>query len=181
MSTNGKKKRGMTIYRAADATDLIECGFMSMPTMSEGAAAGFGEALASGLGSGGEVKVLCRQNDEEGGFSLIRLWFKPEYPLPRHSHDADCMYYVLSGTAVMGRQTLKAGDAFFIPDGAPYQYHAGPEGVEVLEIRHGCDHFGMKIPDASSEHWAAMKATAEANRERWEADGVSPTMVANQA
>ena len=36
----------------------------------------------------------------------------------------------------MGNQVLRAGDSFFIPAEAPYVYTAGPDGVEILEIRH---------------------------------------------
>ena len=67
--------------------------------------------------------------------SLVHAWFGPGYRLPRHTHSADCLYYVISGSAVLGNHTLRAGDGFFVPANAPYQYDAGPEGVEVLEIR----------------------------------------------
>ncbi len=131
----------------------------------------------AGFGTGGVVKVLAR---EPGGFSLVHVWFKANYPLPRHSHDADCMYYVISGAAIMGRQTLRAGDAFFVPADAPYQYTAGPEGVEVLEVRLGVDQFDMQIPDASAQRWQAMLDTTVANRDRWGEVTESPTFAANR-
>jgi PAS domain S-box-containing protein len=56
------------------------------------------------------------------------------------------MYYVISGEAHMGNQVLRAGDSFFVPADAPYVYTAGPDGVEVLEIRHNVAQFDMKIP-----------------------------------
>jgi len=174
--TTTSHKRGISIYRAADAPDLGTTDFMSAPTMSPEARQGLSGFSSAGGVEGGVVKVLAR---DAGGFSLVHVWFKTNYPLPRHSHDADCMYYVISGSAVMGNRTLRAGDAFFVPADAPYQYNAGPEGVEVLEVRHGTEHFDMKIPDASAERWKAMAETVAANRERWVEPALSPTFAAN--
>ena len=86
-------------------------------------------------------RLLVHQTPEEGGFSLVYLYFKPNFPLFRHRHENDCLYVLLSGSARMGNQTLRAGDSFFVPAYAPYFYTAGPEGVEVLEIRHNADRF----------------------------------------
>ncbi|HVM66809.1 MAG TPA: hypothetical protein VMU14_18215 [Acidimicrobiales bacterium] len=174
--TTTRHKRGITIYRAAEAPNLEATDFMSPPQMSPEARAGLSESTRAGIMDGGVVKVLARDED---GFSLVHVWFKPNYPLPRHSHDADCMYYVISGSAVMGNQVLRPGDAFFVPADAPYQYDAGPDGVEVLEVRHGTGRFDMKIPDASAERWRAMADAVEANRERWAGEPVSPTFAAN--
>jgi mannose-6-phosphate isomerase-like protein (cupin superfamily) len=174
--TTTKHKRGITIYRAADAPDLVATDFMSAPQMTPEARRGLSQFSGAGGVAGGVVKVLARGAD---GFSLVHVWFKANYPLPRHSHDADCMYYVISGSAVMGRQVLRPGDAFFVPADAPYQYNAGPEGVEVLEVRYGTDQFDMKIPDASPARWKAMAEAVAANRDRWAEEPVSPTFAAN--
>jgi quercetin dioxygenase-like cupin family protein len=178
--TMTERRRGITFYRAADAPDLQATDFMSAPEMSTETKVRLGAAVAAGSGTGAEVKVLARQSEEEGGFSLLHVWFKPNYPLPRHSHDADCMYYVISGAVVMGNQTLRAGDAFFVPTDAPYQYTAGADGVEVLEVRRGVQQFDMKIPDASPQRWEAMVEATVANRGRWAEMAVSPTFAANR-
>jgi quercetin dioxygenase-like cupin family protein len=120
--------------------------------------------------------VLVR---DAGGFSLVYLWFKENYPLPRHSHNVDCMYYVISGSAVVGKQTLRAGDSFFVPAGAPYQYNAGPDGVEVLEVRYGVDQFDIKLSEATPARWQAMAKVVAANRDRWAVPEASPTFAAN--
>ena len=173
-------KKGMTIYRAADSQELMESGYMTWPTMSDDARDSLTETLTAGAQVGQHVRLIALQTPEEGGFSLVHVWFKPEYPLPRHSHDADCMYYVISGEVHMGNQVLRAGDSFFVPADAPYTYTPGPDGVEILEIRKDCDRFDMKIPDAPESRWEAMAQTSVANRERWEAAGTSPTFAANQ-
>ena len=60
-------------------------------------------------------RLLVRQEPEDGGFSLMYAYFKPNYPLLRHKHEDDCLYVVISGEANMGSQTLKAGDSLFVP------------------------------------------------------------------
>jgi quercetin dioxygenase-like cupin family protein len=170
MAANGHK-RGISIYRAKDAVDLGETDFMTGPETPPPVT-----GLAANAAAGGQVKVLVRDAD---GFSLVHVWFKANYPLPRHSHDADCMYYVISGSAVMGNQALRAGDSFFVPADAPYQYTAGPEGVEVLEVRHGAEQFDIKLSDTSPARWKAFAAAVEAHHDEWERTPVSPTFAAN--
>ena len=179
MTAKGPPKRGISLFRAKDAVDLVDTDLMSKPEMSPETEAAFGEGIAAGLGAGAQTKVLLRQGKDEGGFSLVSLWFKPGFPLPRHTHDVDCLYYVITGSAIMGNQTLRAGDGFFVPADAPYHYDAGPDGVEILEIRHGAEHFDMKIPDARPEVMRAAKELAHARRHEWEQLHVSPTMAAN--
>jgi quercetin dioxygenase-like cupin family protein len=171
-----KQKRGITIYRASDAVDLLETDFMTRADTSDAVAQGISESTHAGAATGAEVKVLVR---DAGGFSLVYLWFKANYLLPRHSHDVDCMYYVISGSAVMGSQTLRPGDSFFVPAGAPYQYGAGPDGVEVLEVRHGVATFDIKLSEASPATWHAMAEVVKANRGQWQTAMTSPTFAAN--
>jgi hypothetical protein len=76
---------------------------------------------------------------------------------------------------------LRRGDGFFIPSGAPYGYDAGPEGVELLEIRHDVAQFDMQILESNAAKWASMGETIASHREAWEADAVSPTLAANRA
>ena len=171
-----EKRHGVTIYRASDAIDLAETDFMTPAEVSGVVSRGVGEITQAGVGAGAEVKVLVR---DAGGFSLVYLWFKENYPLPRHSHNVDCMYYVISGSAVMGKQALRAGDSFFVPAGAPYQYNAGPEGVEVLEVRYGVEQFDIKLSEATPARWKAIAEVVRANGDRWAAAATSPTFAAN--
>jgi hypothetical protein len=114
--------------------------------------------------AGQTIKVLFRQSEEEGGFSLVCAW-KSHFVLPRHSHDADCLYYVVAGTAVIGNRVLTAGDGFFAPGRAPYRYSAGPDGVEVLEFRHARS-FDMKVTE-TNERCAMMFETAAKYAPLW--------------
>jgi hypothetical protein len=109
----------------------------------------------------------------------VLAWFKPNFPLTRHSHNIDCLYYVLSGSAIMGNRTLRAGDSFFVPADAPYKYLAGPEGVEVLEIRVNVDTIDMTCYDDPDVEAKRVAAAVEENRTLWASLPASPTFVAN--
>ena len=174
-------RRGISIFRAEEATPLMETDFMAMPVMTGGALAAGGPEIYMSSAPGTDVRVAVRQPPEAGGFSILHVWFKADYPVPRHTHDADCLYYIVSGSVVMGAQTLRTGDGFFIPTGAPYGYTAGPEGVELLEIRHRVAQFDIQILEMNAGKWAAMADTIASHREAWEADKVSPTLAANRA
>ena len=183
MSTEAapRARRGITIFRAEQAPLLFDTDFLTLEAMSDEAVAAQDDAVNTAAAAGAEVRVLVRQPDEDGGFSLIHVWFKGHYPVPRHTHDADCLYYVISGSAVLGNQTLRAGDSFFVPAGAPYQYDAGPEGVEVLEIRHAVWSTDIHVLEPSAARWQAMAATMAAHLPAWQAEPVSPTLLANRA
>jgi len=156
-------RRGITLFRQADAPELDQTDMMSAPVFSEDFVRP-ANANTADVVAGQTIKVLYRDADENG-FSLVYVWFKPHFSLPRHSHDADCLYYVVAGTAVLGKQILSAGDGFFVPGGAPYQYSAGPDGVEVLEFRHARS-FDMLVTE-SSERFAAMFANAAQHAPLW--------------
>jgi hypothetical protein len=55
------------------------------------------------------------------------------FPLPRLSHDADCLYYIIAGSLRLGNQTLSAGDSVMIGTDVPNTYTPGSAGVELLE------------------------------------------------
>lgn len=78
--------------------------------------------------------VPYRQQGRDG-MSLVRLDFPPGAMLPRHSHSADCLYYIVSGGIVMGRRELGPGDGFYVPADQPYGYRVGNDGVSLLEFR----------------------------------------------
>lgn len=107
------------------------------------------------------------------GMSLVHVWFGANFPLFRHSHPryGDCLYYVVGGEITMGRQTLGAGSTFFVPNGQPYKYTAGPAGVELLEFRAGGgepEAPGMKLDENSFASMDTIIEGSYANDAQWE-------------
>ena len=93
-------------------------------------------------------------------------WFKKNYPLALHSHDADCLYYVIAGSLQLGTETLGPGDGFFIEANVPYTYTPGPEGVEVLEFR-TASHFDFVNHARNEKFYDRGAATIGENLEDW--------------
>lgn len=148
------------IFRGADAPNLQ---ITEVTGMTEITVEGFRKVReAGGNDSGQDVRVVL----EIPGFSLTYAWFKSGYPLPRHSHKADCAYYIIGGSLQLGPDTLGKGDGFFVPADAPYTYKVGPDGVEVLEIRHhGCHDINIMANNAA--FWAKSAEASAENRARW--------------
>ena len=157
----------LTIFLEQDAPLLDDTEMMSEPQIAENIIEQFGARLSE-LDVGNQVKVLFRQAGD-GGFSLVHAWFGPNFQLPRHSHSADCLYYVVKGEARLGNRTIPAGSGFFVPADGTYGYSAGPEGVEILEFRHATS-FDMVVADKKPERWASILDTAVVERETWEAN-----------
>jgi mannose-6-phosphate isomerase-like protein (cupin superfamily) len=93
-------------------------------------------------------------------------WFKSGYPLPLHSHDADCYYLIVGGSMKVGGEVLGKGDGVLIPAGAPYTVTALDEGVEFIEFRNSEDydtHFRAK----SDAYWDRVAQTRKASGPVW--------------
>ena len=106
------------------------------------------------------------QEPGDGGMSLTYVWFKSGYILPRHSHDSDCLYYVLAGELQLGSRVLRKGDGMFIPADAGYTYQAGPLGVEALEFR-SAGRFRFLFKNNSEAHWQRIAEVLRNNSEQW--------------
>jgi hypothetical protein len=164
MTTSEREERHdrLTLFDPPDAAPpLHETGMMSMPVMDPPAT---DQMMTWALSGGNLVKVLFQQGGDDG-MSLVWSWFAPDYPLPRHSHDADCLYYVVSGEARMGNRRIPAGGGFFVPAGAPYAYTAGPEGIQILEFR-GVSHFDMQITEGL-DRWDRIVETVREHEASW--------------
>ena len=150
------------IFRFKDALGLMEAGCMEVKPFTPLQRAGMDKALAAGYMEGDQVTVLS----QVPGFGLTHVWFKEGYALPLHSHDADCMYYIIAGTLRLGTEELGPRDSFFVPGDVPYTYKVGKGGVELIEIRHA-NHFNF-VNHANGEAWwdRAAEQTAE-YREAW--------------
>ncbi|MBV2148104.1 cupin domain-containing protein [Sphingobium sp. AS12] len=176
-SSTATRKR-MKIYRFADGAPLTR---EKMPMI------GFDESVMAGLSRLAKVgnteelgtKVIVLFEDEATGTSLTYAWFKSGYILPRHSHDADCLYYVIAGSLTMGTQKLGQGDGVLIPADFVYSYEVGPEGVEVLEFR-TATHFHFKFQGNDEAHWDRMIAANERGKHIW-ASETAPTITKRQS
>ncbi len=167
-------KPRITIHRACDAAEVTQ-ELMPYLGINETDEKGIAEAVEAGVQNGDFVKLLFA--DEARGMSLTYAWFKPNFLLPRHSHNADCAYYVISGEVHLGTEVLKAGDVFFVPSDHAYTYVAGPEGVEVLECR-TTDAFHIKFSGNSAKFWSRMAGVATDNAKAW--DEVEPPLAAKR-
>jgi len=162
-SANQHQRAGIVLFDPpAEAPGLHETDMMSMPTMDPPAP---DQMMEWALSGGHLVKVLFRQPDDDG-MSLVWSWFGPGHVLPRHSHDADCLYYVVAGEARLGNRRVPAGGGFFVPAGAPYAYTAGPEGIQILEFRN-VSSFDMQITE-SLGRWDKIVEVARANKASWQ-------------
>lgn len=119
-------------------------------------------AIDAGMLEGTTVKLLF----EMPGLSLTHAWFKSGFPLPRHTHDVDCLYYIVAGSLRVGTETLAKGDGFFVGAGVPYHYVPGDDGVEVLEFR-GSNSFDIKLLADNPAFWTKAVGTVNGNRESW--------------
>lgn len=173
-----QRKRTVSYYWAKDAVEDGLSGFSGLGTASEETRKKLAVVREAGRDEGIAVHLLFRQPD---GFSLLFVWVKPNYPLIRHSHDADCMYYVASGSIIVGDMTLRAGDGFFVPGDSLYMYIGGPEGAEVLEVRHGVNVVNTFVPPIPDKRVQTELELVQANVERWKEMQVSPTFTANRA
>ena len=152
----------MRIFRAKDGKGLMEEGCMTIAPYTPVQREGMTRLVEAGYMEGDEITVLVNIP----GFSLTHVWFKRDYPLPLHSHDADCLYYIIAGTLRMGSEELGPRDSFFVPADVPYAYKPGPDGVELLEIRQAAS-FNFAPRGNTAEYWAKLAETAAANREHW--------------
>lgn len=156
-----RARRGIRIFDGADATPLHTTDMMSMPTFEGDVPDDLDDWYRS---RGQEVTVLYRDPDEQG-VSLVMAAFSEGYVLPRHSHSADCLYFVLSGSALLGNRTVTAGSGFFVPAGAPYAYEAGPGGVQVLEFRNASS-FDMRISE-NMAGWGTVLEAVRSHADEW--------------
>ncbi len=159
-----RAKPGFAVFRGKDAPLLGETGAMPLPSIQAESMPEFERAVASGLGDGEQVRLVF----STPGFSLTHVWFKKDFPLPLHSHDAHCLYYIVGGSLRIGDKTLGKGDGFFLPKDMPYTYRAGPEGVQLLEFRNA-DCFDFQFRADTPAFWTKAADICASNRDEWKA------------
>lgn len=152
----------ITIYRAKDAKQSMDA--MEFAPLDEIQMQGLSRGAEAGSDDGAVVKVLF--SSETVGVSLTYAWFKKGLPLPRHSHNADCLYYVISGQLQYGRETLEAGDGMLVPAGALYTFESvGENGVEFVEFRKATK-YDIKL-NTPAKVWDRQCEQTIAHRDAW--------------
>ena len=146
------------IFRATEATDLS-----MRRDATEVDATGMAKAIEAGIMEYGLTKVLF--SDEESGLNLTYVWFKPHHKVPRHSHDADCLYYIIAGSMFLGNQELTSGDGVFVPATNVYKLDVGPDGAEFLELRTATA-FNVRYGNSESS-WDRYSAHVADVQELW--------------
>jgi mannose-6-phosphate isomerase-like protein (cupin superfamily) len=180
--TTGETTGGVRIYRAAEAPELHESGAASSDFRGNEHLRQTATRLATSECS--HSRLLVHQTGDEGGMSVVYLYFKPNFPLFRHMHDVDSLYVVVSGSVVdfMGQgRTLRPGDCFAVKAGTAYYYTAGPEGVEVLEMFHGAGNVTVIYTDNPPDRLQQAEDAVVANAETWSQIVEGPLYQANRA
>jgi hypothetical protein len=150
------------IFRAKDAVGAADMTCMTYEPVSPLIADAARRAEAAGAYAGTDMKLLFAVP----GFSLTYVWFKSDFPLPRHSHNVDCLYYILGGSLKFGQEELGAGDGFFVGRDVPYTYKAGSMGVEVLEFR-AAHVFNIKVLANNPAFWDMAIETVRSRQGEW--------------
>jgi mannose-6-phosphate isomerase-like protein (cupin superfamily) len=177
--TPDNTERGVRIYRAADAPELHESGAATSDFEGNEELRDTASTLASSECS--SSRLLVHQDRDEGGLSVVYLFFKPNFPLFRHKHDVNSLYVVVSGSAVgfMGNETLLPGDCFAVSAQTPYYYTAGPDGVEVLEIFRDADTVTVIYTDNPDGRLEEAQEAVRANADAWATITSGPLYRAN--
>jgi quercetin dioxygenase-like cupin family protein len=142
--------------------------------MDESVMAGFAKLMESGARPGEGETVRCLFRESQGRFSLCYAWFKSGFVLPRHSHNADCVYYVLGGEMKVGTKILRKGEGFFVPADHGYTFEAGRDGVEVLEFRNSTA-FHIRFKGNDEAHWDRVAKGYRENADVWSNETVPPS------
>lgn len=158
------------IFRARDAKDYGTDGPMTPQPISDTQLAGGTKMMEAGMLEGSKIKLLYSRP----GMSLTYCWFKSGFPLPRHSHSADCLYFIITGTLKMGTEVLGAGDGFFLGTDVPYTYVPGEDGVEVLEFRTN-NAFDIKMLADNPAYWEKALAGLMTEKLRWPEQTEAPS------
>lgn len=171
---NANPAIGEVVPRAKIRPERSAAGFAHEPLARkygpEAAAKKIGEMVKAFIP--GTITTTLLAQGGHHGMSLVHVWFGANFPLFRHSHPGygDCLYYVIAGEILLGKQRLGAGSTFFVPNGQPYKYTAGPAGVELLEFRAGGGDPqapGMQLDESSFEAIDKIIKESYDNDEAW--------------
>lgn len=155
-------KDKIQFYSSLDKNLTLE-EFMPDQIMSDSTKIGMVKLIENGFRKGFTSYTLINIP----GFSITYAWFKSGFQLPVHSHNADCLYYIVAGQAILGNKTFNAGDGFFVPKETYYSYKAGSEGIEIIEFRHA-NQINMVYRDSKPEYWKRLAAIFAERSQYWD-------------
>ena len=157
------EQQGFQIFRLHDAPLLQDTDVQPVTTeLTPEEAELWGRKIEAGYSLGQEARVVIRTPS----LSILHIWNKPGYPTPLHSHDVDCLYFVVGGTVRVATEDLRPGDSFFIPADVPYTYKVGSEGAEVLEIRQA-ENWDLKLLAKNPAYFTNAVQAITAHVEGW--------------
>lgn len=162
-------RKRMAVFRAGEG---IPMDHESMPFegMDPSTMAGLGRIMASGpkAADASHTTILFRAGGADG-ISLSHAWFKTGFISPRHSHNADCIYYILAGEARFGSARLGRGDGIFVPADQAYVLEVGDEGCELLEFRNAAQ-FNIHFKGNDEAHWEKVAESYARHMPHWESE-----------
>jgi mannose-6-phosphate isomerase-like protein (cupin superfamily) len=79
----------------------------------------------------GMTKFLVEHPDRDGPNIMIRYW-GAKTDLPIHAHDANELFYILSGEVELDGKLYGPGTCLFVPKGVPYGPIRVPSGEAAL-------------------------------------------------
>ena len=80
-----------------------------------------------------EFKV--REPGSEQTPQLVELRYQPNAEIRVHSHDEDEIIYILEGSMRVNNRMVGPGACLYIAGRTFYGFHAGPEGLHILNFR----------------------------------------------
>lgn len=161
-----RSRKRMSVFRLSEGS-AVGHDMMPFVGLDEGVRKGLARLAEFGLPRETVDPTTCLfALPGENGLSLCHAWFKSGFVLPKHSHSADCVYYILGGSLQLGTQTLCKGDGFFVPADHAYSFVVGPEGAEVLEFRNAAT-FNVHFKGNDEAHFDKMVAAYRAGAETW--------------
>lgn len=125
---------------------------------------GLAKVGEAGIGDGAKFNMLYMGPE----FTLLQSQMKPGYPLPLHTHDTDCLYFISRGSMKFGDVELFAGDGVFLPARTPYRVIPGAEGVEFIEFRPAAERYDMQLIASNPAFWAKALTSVSENRADWQ-------------
>lgn len=154
------------VFRASDAEGMRNASERGAQradhVVSPVVAAGFQQLGEAGMGNGAAARVIYSSQN----MHIAYAWFKSGFPLPLHSHDADCFYQIVAGTMRVGSEELRKGDGVLIPAGTPYTVTPGEAGVEFIEVRSTAD-YDTRYKGNTEKYWNKLAEIATSRQAIW--------------